>query len=316
MPELRRAPTRAVRSRVFDSARWEGYRARRDDVIIATYSKCGTTWMQRIVSMLLFQSAAPQPIWDLSPWFDMRLFGPIEAAIAKAEAQSHRRFLKTHLPMDSLPIYEGVKVIHVARDGRDAAMSLHNHLANFTPTTLADLNAISRADPKFGDSYPETPQDPALFFSQWIHDGGGQGDAGAGFYCVENSYWNERSHEDVLLVHYNDLKTDRAGEMRRIAAFLGIETPESVWKDLVAAAGFEAMKQQGAELIPAAAQLWNEGASRFMNKGTNGRWKSVVSDEDLRRYEERVKAHFAPELARWLQHGRIIAGDPSGQVSR
>ena len=86
MPELRRAPTRAVRSRVFDSARWEGYRPRRDDIIIATYSKCGTTWMQRIVSMLLFQSAAPQPIWDLSPWFDMRLFGPIEAELAKAEA--------------------------------------------------------------------------------------------------------------------------------------------------------------------------------------------------------------------------------------
>ena len=84
----------------------------------------------------------------------------------------------------------------------------------------------------------------------------------------------------------------------------------------MAAAGFEAMKEQGAELIPAAAQLWKEGASRFMNKGTNGRWKSVVSHEDLRRYDEQVKAHFAPELARWLEYGRIIAGDPSGQVPR
>ena len=310
MPKLLKAPTRTVRSRVFDSARWDGYRPRNDDIIIATYSKCGTTWMQRIVGMLLFQSAAPMRIWDLSPWPDMRLFGPIEAELAKAEAQSHRRFFKTHLPLDALPIYEGVKVIHVARDGRDAAMSLHNHLANFTPKTLNDLNAISRADPKFGNDYPPTPKDPAQFFSDWIDDGGAQGDIGAGFYCVENSYWSQRANPDVLLVHYNDMKADRAGEMRRVAAFLGIETPAPMWKDLVAAAGFDAMKEQGAELIPAAAQLWVEGASRFMNKGTNGRWQSVVSADDLRRYDAQIERHFAPELARWLEHGRLVAGDP------
>jgi len=310
LPTLLRSPSRAVRSRVFDSARWDGYRPRADDIIIATYSKCGTTWMQRIVSMLLFQSAAPRPIWDLSPWPDMRLFGPIEAELAKAEAQTHRRFFKTHLPLDALPLYAGVKIIHVARDGRDAAMSLHNHLANLRPELVEVINAINRADPKFGDDYPITPQDPALFFSQWIDDGGGQGDEYAGFYYVENSFWNERSNENVLLVHYNDLKADRAGEMRRIAGFLGIETPDSLCQEMVTAAGFEAMKEQAAELIPAAAQLWEEGASRFMNKGTNGRWQTQISAADLQRYDAKVQTHFAPELARWLEHGRLVAGDP------
>src|SRR5205085_7890919 len=96
-PKLIRGPTREVRSRVFDSARWAGYAPRADDLVIATYSKCGTTWMQRIVSMLVFGSAEPMPIWDLSPWPDMRLFGPIEATLATAESQTHRRFFKTHL---------------------------------------------------------------------------------------------------------------------------------------------------------------------------------------------------------------------------
>lgn len=309
MPKLIKAPTRQVRSRIFDSARWDGYQPREDDIIIATYSKCGTTWMQRIVSMLLFQSAAPLPIWDLSPWLDMRLFGPIEAELAKAEAQTHRRYFKTHLPLDAIPIYTGVKIVHVARDGRDAAMSLHNHLANFRPELVAGVNAISRADPKFGNDYA-IPQDPAQFFSEWIHDGGGQGDAGAGFYVVENSYWNERASENLLLVHYNDLKADRAAEMRRIADFLGIETPALLWQEMVAAAGFDVMKEQGNALIPAAAALWEDGPARFLNKGTNGRWQSVVSSDDLRRYEAQVKKHFAPELARWLEHGRLVAGDP------
>ncbi len=151
---LDREPTRKVRSRVFDSERWQGYAPRSDDIIIATYSKCGTTWMQRIVSMLIFASAEPKQIWDLSPWPDMRLFGPIEATLGAAEAQTHRRFFKTHLPYDALPHPEGMKFIHVARDGRDAALSFHNHLSNFTPETLARLDQISLGDPRFGDPYP------------------------------------------------------------------------------------------------------------------------------------------------------------------
>jgi len=105
MQQLIREPEIAVRSRVFDSARWDGYRPRPDDIVIATYSKCGTTWMQRIVAMLVMQSAEPQPVWDLSPWPDMRIFGPIEEVLAHAEAMTHRRFFKSHLPFDALPVY-------------------------------------------------------------------------------------------------------------------------------------------------------------------------------------------------------------------
>ena len=130
MPKLVRGPLREVRSRLFDSARWEEFRLRPDDIIIATYPKCGTTWMQRIVGMMVFQSAAPFPPHDISPWPDMRLRS-LEETFALAEGQTHRRFLKSHLPYDALPIYEGVKVIHVARDGRDAAMSFHNHKVNY-----------------------------------------------------------------------------------------------------------------------------------------------------------------------------------------
>lgn len=311
MPTLLRAPTRVVRSRVYDSARWDGYQPRESDVVIATYAKCGTTWTQRIVSMLVFQSAAPRPVWESSPWPDMRLFGPIEDELARAEAQTHRRFFKTHLPLEALPIYAGVKFIHVARDGRDAAMSFHNHLSHFTPATLTDLDAISRGDPKFGDDYPRVPSDPAAFFSDWVADGGGQGDDGASFFCMENSYWAERTNKNVLLVHYNDLKADRDAEMRRIADFLEIEIPERFWPEMVAAASFEAMKKQGDVLMPNVHNLFDLGASRFLHKGTNGRWQGIYAAGDLERYAAQVKANFAPDLARWLEYGRIAAGDPA-----
>jgi aryl sulfotransferase len=183
-PRLIQAPSRNVRSRLFDSSRWSGYEPRPDDIIISTYPKCGTTWMQRIVGMLVFKSTAPRAVWESSPWFDIRVQGPIEAALATAEAQAHRRFFKTHLPLDALPIYEGVKFIHVARDGRDAALSLHNHLLNFTPHAITRLNEINRNDLKFGDDFPAIPQSAAEFFFDWISDGGALGDEGVSFFHI------------------------------------------------------------------------------------------------------------------------------------
>ena len=299
---------------MFDSTRWGDYRPRPDDIIIATYSKCGTTWMQRIVSMLIFRSSEPVPLWVLSPWPDMRWFGPIEGTWATAEAQDHRRFFKSHLPYDALPVAPGVKVIHVARDGRDAAMSLHNHLLHFTPEVLAVADEISVADPKFGDPYPRVPADPAEFFHLWIADEeyDGQGDPAVSFFQTESSFWAARHEPHLLLVHYADLKRDLAGEMRRIAEFLEIEVAEDRWAELVEAARFETMKTQGAALIPAAEGLWSGGGSqRFFHKGQNGRWRGILAPGDLAAYDEKVRTTFPPDLASWIEHGRLASAEMS-----
>jgi aryl sulfotransferase len=309
-PKLLRAPRVEARSRVFDSTRWAGYRPREGDIVIATYSKCGTTWTQRIVGMLVFASDEPRPLWEVSPWPDARFGPPLEAVYAMAEAQDHRRFFKSHLPLSALPLYEGVQYVHVARDGRDACMSLHNHLANFSPQAIAMLSEISLADPKFGDPYPTVPDDPGAFFHDWITSDAADGDPELTFFAVERSFWTERHRPEVLLVHYNDLKADREDEMRRIARFLGIDVPEALWPRLVEAAGFEAMRRDGDAILAIAHTLWEGGPSRFLHKGTNDRWRDVVAPEDLARYEARVAAELPPGLARWLEGGRRLAGEP------
>ena len=283
---------------------------RGDDIVISTYPKCGTTWMQRIVGMLVFASADPFAVQDISPWPDFRMI-PREATAELAAGQGHRRFLKSHLPYDALPAHEGVKFIHVARDGRDAAMSFFNHKANYTPLAVDAFLQISRSDPKFGDAFEAVPRDPADHFRDWLDGPEDElGDPGASYFALETSFWAARRDPDVLLVHYADLKADREGEMRRVAEFLEIEVTEDSWPELVEAAGFEAMKAAADALMPGAGNFWEGGGRTFLHKGTNGRWREVYRPEDLARYDARVAAEFSPALAAWCEHGRLVAGDP------
>ena len=176
-------------------------------------------------------------------------------------------------------------------------MSLHNHFANFSADVIRRNNEVSSADEKFGDDWLPVPESAAEFFSGWVADGGGAlGDEGTSFFNVENSYWAARNENCMLLVHYNDLKADRDGEMRRIAEFLNIDIPATLWPELIAAAGFEAMKAQGEALLPHLHRAFDGGAARFLHKGTNGRWQGAVLSADLARYDDQVEALSRPIL--------------------
>jgi aryl sulfotransferase len=305
MTNMIREPLIEARSRYFDSAGWNEYQPRPDDIIIATYPKCGTTWMQRIVGMLIFQSDAPFPVQDTSPWPDFRL-PPPGSMLELAESQLHRRFFKSHVPYDSLPLYEGVKMIHVARDGRDAAMSFYNHKINYTDDVIEGATQISMGDPKYGTPYLRTEPDPARHFHDWLEGEADHiGDPACGFWYMENSYWAARDEPNLLLVHYADMKADLEGEMRRIARFLEIDVKEDLWPNLVEAASFESMKSKAAELMPTAGDIWQGGGDTFLHKGTNGRWREVFTQKDVAAYDAKVKEEFSPELAHWIECGRL-----------
>ncbi len=319
MTSLQRAPTRTYHNPIMESSRWDALSVRPDDIVIATYPKSGTTWTQRIVDLLIFQDPAPRSIMDTSVWVDARIFGTLEENVALLNAQTHRRFLKSHLPMDALPIYDTVKYIHVARDGRDAFISWHNHVLGFTAETRMKIGMIIMNDPLLapmvaGGPPPETPRDPQAFFQGWIAEAEAEPKSGPGtslgYFDFENTYWSERRRDNVLFVHFNDLKADLAGEMRRISEFLEIETPADRLPALAQAASFEAMSANGEALLPRLREHFDQGAKRFLNKGTNGRWRDVLTEADLARYDAAFRRKVSPACADWLEHGRLGAGDP------
>ena len=75
-----------------------------------------------------------------------RTMKSLDDAIATIEGQTHRRFLKAHLPFDGLPIFDEVKYVHVARDGRDALMSWHDHDSAWLPEMIQRLDANGLAN--------------------------------------------------------------------------------------------------------------------------------------------------------------------------
>jgi aryl sulfotransferase len=99
VPEL---PVR-YRSADEDSARWTGFPFRAGDIVISTRSKTGTTWVQMICALLIFQTPdLPAGLGQLSPWLDF-LTSPRDEVYARLAAQEHRRFIKTHTPLDGIP---------------------------------------------------------------------------------------------------------------------------------------------------------------------------------------------------------------------
>jgi aryl sulfotransferase len=320
MPVLQRAPGRIVLSPVVDSRRWDGFGPRDGDVVIATFSKCGTTWAQRIVDLLVFQSPDVRPFGELSPWLDSTIFNPLEQDLATLEAQTHRRYIKSHLPFDALPVWDTVKYIHVGRDGRDARLSWQNHEQGFTPEARARIAsqamalAAERGAPLTRPP-PAPAEDPRAYLLEWFDDLeaalDAPGEASSTIFAFEATYWRERKRPNLLLVHYNDLKEDLDGEMRRISDFLGIETPEALMPSLVKAANFETMKKDGDALFPKLRWAFDRGADRFINQGRSGRWRQYLSPEDVARYEAIVRRAATLGLACWLERGRRGAGEPT-----
>jgi hypothetical protein len=142
-----------------DSARWDGFPFRQGDIVISTRSKSGTTWMQMICALLVFQTPElPAPLATLSPWLDW-LIRPRDAVVADLEAQQHRRFIKTHTPLDGIPIDPRASYIVVARHPLDMAVSLFHQGDNLDRERIAAL--LNAGHPTADKSAPEIAGRPA-----------------------------------------------------------------------------------------------------------------------------------------------------------
>jgi aryl sulfotransferase len=279
-----------------DNGRWEGFPFREGDIVISTRSKSGTTWLQMVCALLVFQTPdLPAPLAELSPWLDWRVV-PRDEVVATLAAQGHRRFIKTHTPLDGLPLDPRASYVVGARHPLDVAVSLYHHGDNLDRARIAALTG--EPPPRSGG--PRPPLDEWLrAWVDWEGTPRERLDSLPGVLHHLADAWARRQEPNVVLVHYEDLEADLAGAMRRLADRLSFDVPAPRWPALVEAAGFEAMRSRADELAPDRRGALRD-RQRFFRRGTSGAGREVLGEAGVRAYEVRARALAPPDLLAWL----------------
>jgi len=281
-----------------DSGRWQQFRFRDGDIVISTRSKSGTTWVQMICALLVFRTPElPGSLGQLSPWVDHTV-EPVEDVVARLEAQRHRRFVKTHTPLDGIPMDDRATYLVVARHPLDMAVSLYHQGDNIDRERVAELTGV----PYVPRSRPRPPVHDWLV--EWTREQTTpeeQMDSLAGVLHHVGDAWSRARQpgSNVVTVHYADLLDDLPGEMHRLAERLGVDVPDAVWPGLVEAATFASMRSRAAQLTPNTLGVLKDGAA-FFRSGRSGTGAGLLTPDELAAYERRVAATLPSDVAAWL----------------
>jgi hypothetical protein len=289
-----------------DSARWERFPLRPDDVIITTPAKCGTTWMQTIVGILLKQRTDLPPIGTICPWLDMQVRTE-EEIFGLLDAQTERRFIKTHTPLDGLPVDPSVTYIAVIRHPLDVALSDRDHAANMLRERAVELREAAVGPFEGTADGQEAPEDLTEYL-RWFVDNDlpptGSGPYGLDDYCQQiRTYWDARAQPNVHLFHYADMWSDLDSEMRRVAAALKVEVDEARWPAFVEAATLSAMRARASDAAPDVhLGLWQSPEGFFKTGGTR-EWAALLTPTDIEHFEHRLHG-LAGDAYGWVIGGR------------
>lgn len=278
-----------------DGDRWAGFAHRDDDIVISTRSKCGTTWVQMVCALLVFQETElPAPLAEISPWIDWSL-RPVDEVFAQLDAQEHRRIIKTHTPLDGFPLDDRVTYVVVARRPIDAAVSFFHHVRNIDRAKVAGILGHPA----------RTPPDVTVeaWLHEWVRDDVPLTDEldvlSGHVHHVLDARARAAAGLDVVLLHYADLEADLDGSMRALADRLGIEVPPERWPALVAAARFDSMAARAEDLVPDGLGIFHDPAA-FFRTGRSGAGARFLSSEDRARYRARLAELAPPEVVAWL----------------
>jgi aryl sulfotransferase len=286
-----------IEHRVMDSTRWNDFVFRDDDIVIVTYPKSGTTLTQQIVAQLIFDGDPHVYGQALSPWIDFHL---TPDAPARAAAQTHRRFLKTHLPLRNLVYSPKAKYLFIGRDPRDIAWSYHNHLTNFTEAALEAFAKASNA--------PRPPPDPDVrhYYHDFL-DGPAQVPP---YWAYIREWWDIRGLPNILFLHHAELIADLPGQIRRIATFLDIALDETALPAMAAHCSLAHMRKVAAS-DPGLNRIFRGGAETFINKGTNGRWRETLSAAEIEKCDLIAAGELPADCRAWLCRGTDCGANSS-----
>ena len=300
------ASMREYREPDADNTRWNDFEFRPGDIIVAAPSKSGTTWTQLLVALLVFDGPDfPMPVGRMSLWLEQAT-RPAAEAHATFAAQNHRRFIKSHTPLDGIPMRDDIRYVCVGRDPRDAALSMLHHGENLDRDRLAELIGV---DPSVVARSTElTDEDRIDLFID------GEDFPGWNVRFLLHHYstfWAQRERPNVALFHFDDYLRDLPAELARLAHHLGIAVPRDRAEALAAEAAIDRVRDRAADVAPEAHMGLFKNVSGFFRSGTSGEWRERWTPAQIERYLDLVSATVPDDLAEWIHGGRGGGSAPS-----
>ena len=224
---------------------------RPDDVFIATYPKCGTTWTQQIVKLIANNGVETGIDSDeFVPWHE-------HMSLEEMESMPSPRFFKSHLPYQLMPgggDPANTKAKYI-RNPKDVAVSKYNRVLTSRPQQHA---------PSWNDFLIEYMEGKVTY---------------GPFYDHFLGWWAHRDAPNVLILTYEQMKRNPRTAVTSIASFLGYSLTDEVIDKIVIDTSFDKMKDNKAANKEYFTELSGSGNLAFMRKGVIGDWRNVFTPE-------------------------------------
>ena len=210
------------------------------DVVVSVPPKSGTTWTMNIVHQLLTGGTdAFDDIYAEVPWIEFLAHpGETHQDVADRIAEmprGRRRAFKSHSAPPDIPFVArgagpDVKYVVIFRHPEEALVSFRPFLAQHAEE-WHELWGM----PHGLLSRPDFPS----FYWDVIDAHGMQ----VRFFGFLQAWWPLRNRDNVLFLHYSDMKRDHEASIRRIAAFIGAHPKPAQWPRILEYTSFAWMKQ-------------------------------------------------------------------------
>jgi aryl sulfotransferase len=283
--------TKTYSADVTNSDIWERFEQRSDDVFVCTPPKSGTTWMQSICGMLIFGDPDVNPgIGTTSKWLDSK-FNDEEEMMAGLKAQNHRRYIKTHTPLDGITYDKDCTYLTVYRHPIDVVFSVQNHLKNMKGDQLSHLIAED-----INESFQNFVNQPASSTQN-------VGETLESLVVHYQSFAKWQSLSNIHMFHYADMTRNLRNAVSSLSEILVCNFDDEMIDAITVSATFSSMKGNADKFAPSADRdIWKDNA-QFFESGTSNKWEGVLSDQSLSMYDIKMKKLLAPEERAWFEYG-------------
>ncbi len=242
-----------------------GYEPGKQDVIVSTYPKSGTTWMLQLAHQISFLGEGDfEHQYDVMPWPDKLIpLNNIELDDMSVEeaSPSNLRIIKSHLEAEYVPYNPEAKYISVIRDPKDMLVSMILFENGFNELLCGGSVPV--------DAFVQSFKSERFQYQSWP--------------AFIDSWWALRERENVFLVTFEDMKADPIGLISRVANFLGVElTPPQMLK-VAEKTSFAYMKTNDHKFAQPA---WDSGIVPLVRSGKSGNAKELLSAEQQQQIDE------------------------------